>query len=539
MANIEIRTFDYTEKNYASWTLPFDYHFLYILENGKEAYIGETKNIWQRSDAHKKAKDICYGHSFLRIHILTGETFEETPAKHFETLLIRLMRADGKFRILNKRTEWQHYFRKNEFELCFDQVWLELEKMGLVRHKNFQAVLNLNQYKFSPNVLLTKAQYETLTSIVHTIDSEETLPHKDGYLSRPIMVSGDPGTGKTVVAASLFYYLRTQKAYENWNIALVYAASAMREEIQKVFKTVPGLRIKDVVSPIAVAKGNYDIVICDEAHRLRHAKNAGQYYTNMLKKMNQTLGLEDSCDELDWILNCTKYQIFFYDAKQSVCPSDISEKSFAARLHMSKRGYRPIALNEQLRILAGNEYVPYIYDILFQRAAKAKQFHQYDFKLFLSFDNMYQHMTAKERAVGLCRLCGGYAWKWNRKTPNIPDIQIENTSIRWNSKNKGWLRNLDAKEEMGSIYTLAGLDLNYAVVVIGPELYYDPERDIIDVDITHFYDKNVKSNTSMDDIKRFILNTYAVLMTRGIMGTYVYACDENLRAYLQQYIPLA
>lgn len=98
---------------------------------------------------------------------------------------------------------------------------------------------------------------------------------------------------------------------------------------------------------------------------------------------------------------------------------------------------------------------------------------------------------------------------------------------------------MDAKEEMGSIYTLAGLDLNYAVVVIGPELYYDPERDIIDVDITHFYDKNVKSNTSMDDIKRFILNTYAVLMTRGIMGTYVYACDENLRAYLQQYIPLA
>ncbi len=180
-----------------------------------------------------------------------------------------------------------------------------------------------------------------------------------------------------------------------------------------------------------------------------------------------------------------------------------------------------------------------IYNMLFLRAAKMKQFHKYDFKLFRSFDDMYQRMKEKERTVGLCRLCGGYAWKWNKKTPEIPDIQIENTGIWWNQQTQGWLRNLDAKEEMGSIYTLAGLDLNYAAVVIGPELYYDSDSGLIEVDLSHFYDKNVKTKTSGEDIKRFILNTYAVLMTRGIMGTYVYACDENLRKYLQQYIPLA
>lgn len=539
MANIQIRTFDYMKDNCANWTLPFDYHCLYILENGKEAYIGETKDALQRSKEHRRTGDVCHEHTFLRIHILTGKTFEETPAKHFETLLIRLMRADGKFLILNTKTEWQHYFRKNEFELCFDQVWLELEKIGLVRHKDFQAVLNLSQYKFSPNVPLTAAQYETLTSIIHTIDSGETLPHKDGYLSRPIMVSGDPGTGKTVVATSLFYYLRTHDAYKHLKIGLVYASSTTRNEIQEVFKTVPGLRKKDIISPIAVAKGNYDIVICDEAHRLRHAKNAGRYYNNTLKTMNKTLGLDDSCDELDWLLNCSKYQILFYDAKQSVCPSDITENRFAMRLQMDKRGFRPIILGEQMRILAGNEYVPYIYDILFLRAARTKLFPKYDFSLFRSFDSMFQHMKEKERSVGLCRLCGGYAWKWNKGTPNIPDIQIENTNIWWNRQTVGWLRNPESKEEMGSIYTLPGLDLNYAAVVIGPELYYNPDTGLIEVDITHFYDNSVKSNTPETDIKRFILNTYAVFMTRGIMGTYVYACDENLSTYLQQYIPLA
>lgn len=429
MADIEIKTFDYSKSDYASWILPFDYHCLYILENGREAYIGETKDIQQRSKDHKRPRDICSGYSFSRIHTLTGKTFEETPAKHFETLLIRLMKADGKFHVLNDQEEWQHYFRKNEFELCFDQVWLELERLGLVRHKDFRAVLNLSQYKFSPHVPLTKAQYETLTSIVHTIDSGETLPHKDGYLPRPILISGDPGTGKTVIATSLFYYLRTQEAYRNLKVGLVYASGTTRNEIQQVFKTVPGLRVKDVIPPTAVVNGGYDIVICDEAHRLRRAKNAGQHYNRRLKQINETCKLDNSSDELDWILNFSKYQILFYDAKQSVSPADITEESFMGRLGMDNRGYRPIELREQMRILAGNEYVPYIYDMLFSRAAEIKQFHSYDFKLFRSFDDMYQHMKEKERTVGLCRLCGGYAWKWNKDTPDVPDIQIQRHAV--------------------------------------------------------------------------------------------------------------
>ncbi|MFZ1699033.1 MAG: DNA/RNA helicase domain-containing protein [Blautia wexlerae] len=31
-------------------------------------------------------------------------------------------------------------------------------------------------------------------------------------------------------------------------------------------------------------------------------------------------------------------------------------------------------------------------------------------------------------------------------------------------------------------------------------------------------------------------NIYYVLMTRGIKGTYLYVCDENLREYLRPYI---
>ena len=34
---------------------------------------------------------------------------------------------------------------------------------------------------------------------------------------------------------------------------------------------------------------------------------------------------------------------------------------------------------------------------------------------------------------------------------------------------------------------------------------------------------------------QYILNIYCTMMTRGILGTYIYVCDENLKKYLKKY----
>lgn len=145
----------------------------------------------------------------------------------------------------------------------------------------------------------------------------------------------------------------------------------------------------------------------------------------------------------------------------------------------------------------------------------------------------------KEKSVGLCRLCGGYAWKWIAKdSPDRPDISIDGVDVWWNRQTGGWLRNPNAKQEMGSIYSLPGLDLNYAAVVIGPDLYYDTESREVRVNRKHFFDNKVKRSVADDELKNYILNTYAVLLTRGILGTYVYVCDDALREYLGKFIPI-
>lgn len=501
MFNVE--TFEYSQDKYNKWDTLFDYHCVYILENGKDAYIGESNDFIRRAKEHNKEsiKNKLKKYNFKRMHVITGKLAEETPSKHYENLLIKLMKVDNKFNIVNDNNgEKPHYYRKNEFELYFDELWLKLEKIGLVKTKDFMLVINSSTYKYSPHTVLTEQQQNTLISIIHTIDSGETQAHKKHFLNRPIFINGDAGTGKTLVATSLFYHLKNNERYKDKKIAIVYANPSIRAEIQEVFKNIDGLSKKDVISPVDVTKEHYDIIICDEAQRLRHNKNLGLFIKNF-KTSNMRLGLDDKHDELDWILTNSDCQVLFYDEKQITSPSDISEKSFKERLNNEKRGIRPIKLDDQLRIRAGNDYVPYIFNILYQRTNEVKVFDNYEFKLFKSFKEMARHLAEKEKSTGLSRYCTGYDWEWKaKKDKTLTDFTLDGIEIQWNKQTKGWLRNVDASKEMGSIYTLPGIDLNYAGVVIGPSLYYDKTDNKIKIDRNKFFDNKLKKGVSDDEL---------------------------------------
>ena len=120
-----------------------------------------------------------------------------------------------------------------------------------------------------------------------------------------------------------------------------------------------------------------------------------------------------------------------------------------------------------MRIRAGNDYVPYIFDILNQNTNEAKNFSNYEFKLFKSFKELAKLVSQKENSTGLSRYCAGYDWKWRAKEDKtLVDLTLDGVDIQWNKQISGWLRNIEAVKEMGSIYTLPGMDLNYAAVVI-------------------------------------------------------------------------
>lgn len=95
---------------------------------------------------------------------------------------------------------------------------------------------------------------------------------------------------------------------------------------------------------------------------------------------------------------------------------------------------------------------------------------------------------------------------------------------------------------MGSIHTVQGYDLNYAGVIIGPDLRFDTDQQRIVFDRANYFDKKGKENNPRlglefddEDLLEYVTNIYGVLLTRGIKGTYVYVCDPDLRRYLAPY----
>ena len=294
-----------------------------------------------------------------------------------------------------------------------------------------------------------------------------------------------------------------------------------------------------VIGPAELAKTHYDIVIVDESHRLRRRVNLGAYF-GAFDKINAKLNLDKYlANELDWVNLQSSKAILFYDEAQSVKPSDVLKEDF------DKLKYRTNTkiehLQSQFRVKGGNSYVKYVDDLLkcnLKANQDSYQNKNYDFVLFDTIDSFIHEVKLRNQEVGLSRMIAGYSWKWiSNKDDSLLDIEIENTKLRWNSTNIDWVNSPNAIEEVGCIHTTQGYDLNYSGIIFGHEISYSKETNEIVIKEENYFDANGKQSIKdPNELKEFIINIYKTILLRGIKGTYVYACDADLRDYLSSHI---
>ena len=92
-------------------------------------------------------------------------------------------------------------------------------------------------------------------------------------------------------------------------------------------------------------------------------------------------------------------------------------------------------------------------------------------------------------------------------------------------------------DEVGSIYTCQGFDLNYAGIIIGPIISQADDSNRLLVHLDRYTDvesfKRRKDLNDPQEIKRLeirmIMNALNVILKRGVLGTYLYAHDPRLR----------
>lgn len=547
---------------------------VYILSNEREAYIGETVDVYSRMAQHY---DNPERRRLKEVHLITGETFNKSVALDLEAFLISHMGSDKdrkdhvkQLQNGNAGQQKHNYYKKAEYEKQFKQVWEQLRVLGLAT-QGISEIQNSNIFKYSPYKSLTEDQYQVCFDIVKQLAQDLQFRRK-----RPYMVEGGPGTGKTILAVYLMKLLTTkieddtgardeslvenlrtiQFLRPNLKIGLVISMKNLRSIVKDTFSKTYGLKASMVLSPSEVASSpqHFDILIVDEAHRLKTARNIGAEIGSFYNA-NEQLGLDRrNGTQLDWIIQKSDQQIFFYDSGQSIRRTDVDAERFAKI--RQDNDTQTFQLTSQLRCgKDGQEYVKYIKSIFSATPPQfPKKFKQYDLKLFKDVREMTDAIKTKDKSLDLCRNLAGYAWKWNTKgriNPQNPeetdacisrglyDIDINGEKYIWNVKYDGWVNTSNAVNEVGCVHTIQGFDLNYAGVIIGNELKYDFENHRFYIDKDNYFDINGKNKTEESDLLQYILNIYIILCTRGMCGTYIYACDKGVREYLSQYIPIA
>jgi len=530
----------------------------YIIHNNKSAYVGETTSALNRMKNHLKSAAKT---RLSTIHIISDSSFNKSVILDLESFLIKYMSADGKFVLQNGNNGIQNhnYYNKDGYEVLIKKIWSELRKMEIVNQTKL-SIENSEMFKYSPYKALSENQYMVASAILYDLSCEINK-----NTSSSMIVVGGAGTGKSVLAVYLMKLLTETnqtcfaideevsgidsdgklKVFDNiknLKIGLVIPQSNFRNIIGNVFLGVNGLKKNMVLKPSQITKDYYDLLIVDESHRLNRRKNLSDYRS--YDKCNKRLGLPKEATQLDWIKKCSRHQIFFYDKCQTIKPSDVRIKDFDKMINDKKN--RVYELDSQLRCLGGNDYINYLRQIFSnEKPSRKTKFGKYEFILYEDVKQMTDDIIKLDKKEGLCRNVAGYAWKWitkdmtysDIKRKKMYDIEIDGHKFIWNTALEGWITLKTSIKEIGCIHTIQGCDLNYTGVIIGNDLRFDPITRKIFIDKNNYFDKNGKKAVENDgELFDYIINIYITLMTRGIKGTFLYVCDDNLREYLKKYI---
>ncbi len=493
-----------------------DWPVVYLIANENELYVGETISAYVRTKQHL---DNNVRQKLRTIHIVYDEEYNKSAALDIESSLIQYLAADGHYKLQNSNGGLQNhsYFDREKYISKFEILWGELQKKEIA-FNDLVHIRNTDLFKFSP--------YKTLTA-EQLLIAEKLLQEISKDVSKTFVINGGPGTGKTILAVYLVKQI-VEKGQRN--VALVIAMTALRKTLQKVFSKIKGLNSSMVIGPNEVVGNVYDVLVVDEAHRLRQRTNITNYRS--FDSSNKFFNFDEKGTELDWIVASTKKAILFYDEQQSVRPSDIRQSKIES--------YNPthLYLKTQMRSKGGESYIDFIESILELNSLYIKNFLDYDFKVLDDIEELINLIKSKDADHGLCRIIAGYAWPWNsRVDKNKADIIIDKTKLFWNSVTQDWVNSQNAMNEVGCIHTIQGYELNYAGVIIGPEITYDESKKMIKIDREKYFDANGKRSVWNDDeLKRYIKNIYKTLLTRAVHGTYVYICDPGLKKYFKQRI---
>lgn len=353
-----------------------------------------------------------------------------------------------------------------------------------------------------------------------------------------IIVRGGPGTGKSVIALNVMGEL----SRIGHNTHYVTGSKAFTETIRKILGTRGAQQVKFFNSYMSAQAGAIDVMVCDEAHRIR--KTSNNMYTKKDKRSNKS--------QLEELFDASKVAVFFIDDRQIVRPDEIGSSKLIAEFAKSHdiRLYE-CDLTAQFRCNGSDAFINWVNHTL-NIEVTANPFWEasnpFEFKIFDSPEALEKAIHAKAAEKASARMSAGFCWKWSDpdSTGNLlDDVVVGDWKRPWDAKPgsgrlaKGippaalWAYDPNGIGQVGCVYTAQGFEFDYIGVIIGKDLVYRSDKGWVGVK-EESCDTMVKR--SKDKFVDLVKNTYRVLLTRGMKGCYVHFLDDETRKFFESRI---
>jgi uncharacterized protein len=341
-----------------------------------------------------------------------------------------------------------------------------------------------------------------------------------------IIIKGGPGTGKSVIALEAMVNLMQQGK----TVFYATGSSALTNTLRNIAGKRASIFFKYFYSFTKHGPDSIDVLICDEAHRLRaHSNDWGVPFVFKSKK-----------PQVDDLIQPASISVFLIDEHQVVRPTEVGSvemiKEAAHRLGADIHEYE---LKTQFRCSGSDAYLQWIDKVLGITDSELTSFDaKMEFKIFNDPNEMREEIRKRnQEKENSARIVSGFCWPWSEPSADgslVNDVKIGDFEMPWERKAEFWKWATDktGMDQVGTVYTAQGFEFDYVGVIFGNDLIYDPQlRDWVSRPENSFDSQLKRKNPKLTE---HLKNVYRVLMSRAHHGVYVHFLDKSTEKFFKE-----
>ena len=421
---------------------------------------------------------------------------------------------------------------------------------GLSAGEGLDVLKRVEESKYRPskklmdyvgNIIKGKSEYILLDEQLIVYDKVLSCAKK-GFQDKQktvLIIRGGPGTGKSVIAINLMADL----LLKGYNAHYATGSRAFTETLRKIIGTRGSVQFKYFNSYSQAEENIVDVLIADEAHRIRETSNSR--FTPRRKR--------SALPQIEELLRASKVAVFFIDDNQVVRPNEIGSVEYIKwKVGGTQCKIFEYELEAQFRCSGSDAFVNWVNNTLgIRKTANVlwNQREEFDFEIFSSPLDLENAIRQKVQEGFTGRMTAGFCWDWSLPNPDGTlknDVMIGDYKRPWNAKPESrklapgipkasfWAHDPNGINQIGCVYTAQGFEFDYVGVIFGEDLVYDFDCQEWCSNLGESSDTVVKR--SGEKFTELVKNTYRVLVSRGMKGCYVYFMNKDTERFFKSRI---